>query len=99
MGQQFATIEAAFATLADPSDPSGGAAFAFLAAHPETAALMIETFRETLEQEGVAPSGTDPITGEPAFGLREIAQAMGVPEADLDAAVIQVDRAAERGAS
>jgi hypothetical protein len=48
---------------------------------------MIETFRETLEQMGVAPSGTDPVTGEPAYGLREIAQAMGVPEADLDAAV------------
>jgi|APFre7841882724_1041349.scaffolds.fasta_scaffold321296_1 hypothetical protein len=87
MAYAFSSIEAAFQTLADPSNPAWAAAFAFLSAHPETASLMIETFRETLEQMGVAPSGTDPVTGEPAYGLREIAQAMGVPEADLDAAV------------
>ena len=91
MDRPFATIEAAFAALADPSSANWGAAFAFLAARPETAALMIETFREPLEEMGVAPSGIDPVTGEPAYGLREIAQAMGVSEADLDAAAIHAN--------
>lgn len=48
---------------------------------------MIETFRETLEQMGIPPTGTDPITGEPSYGLRDIARALGMPEADLDSAV------------
>ena len=87
MVKPFSSLDEAFAALANPSDPRWGSAFAYLSAHPETASLMLETFRETLEQLGVAPSGVDPITGEPSFGLREIAQALGVPEADLDAAV------------
>lgn len=98
MAYAFSSIEAAFQTLAEPSNPAWAAAFAFLSAHPETAALMIETFRETLEHMGVAPSGTDPATGEPAYGLWEIAQAMGVPEADLDAAVDQATSPTDGGA-
>lgn len=87
MAVAFSSIEAAFQTLADPSNPDWAAAFAYLSAHPETAALMIETFRETLEQMGVAPTGTDPASGEPRFSLRDVARALGVPEADLDDAV------------
>lgn len=99
MDQPFATIEAAFATLADPLDPNWGSAFALLAARPETADLMIETFRETLEQMGVAPTGTDPATGQPSFALADIARALGVPEADLDSAVVQAGRTEELGGS
>jgi hypothetical protein len=90
MAKPFSSIEEAFAALANPGDPRWGAAFAFLSAHPETAALMLETFRDTLDQLGVAPNGTDPFTGAPSFGLRDIARALGVPESDLDAAIAEM---------
>lgn len=83
----ISSVEEAFQTLSDPSNPTWGAAFAYLSSHPETASLMIETFRETLEQMGVAPTGTDPASGEPSFSLRDIARALGVSETDLDDAV------------
>jgi hypothetical protein len=90
MSHRFSSTDEAFITLGNPSDPAWGAAFAYLSAHAETAELMLETFRETLEAMGVEPSGTDPATGEPSYDLRDIARAMGVPESDLDAAVGQV---------
>ena len=79
-------VEQAFVALADPSNPAWGEAFRFLSGHPDTAEMMIETFTETLEQMGVEPTGTDPATGWPAYALADIAHAMGLPEADLDAA-------------
>lgn len=91
MQDAISSIQEAFETLADPSNPRWATAFAFLTSHPETAALMTETFRETLGQMGIAPSGTDPLTGEPVYGVRDVALAMGVPEADLDAALSEVD--------
>ncbi len=90
MSHTFLSVDEALMTLGDPSDPAWGAAFAFLSSHAETAALMLETFRETLESMGVEPSGTDPATGEPAYGLSDIARAMGVPESDLDEAMSRV---------
>jgi hypothetical protein len=91
MTTTFDSIEAAFTALSDPSRPDWGDAFRFLAAHPETAQLMLETFQETLEQMGVEPSGTDPVTGAPAYNLADVARAMGIPQADLDAAVQGAD--------
>jgi hypothetical protein len=93
MTHSFSSVEEAFITLGNPSDPAWGAAFAYLSAHAETAELMLETFRETLEVMGVEPSGTDPATGEPSYGLRDIARTMGVPESELDAAMEQVPAA------
>lgn len=54
------------------------------------ARVMIETYRETLEQMGVSPTGTDPVAGEPSFGQQGIARALGVPRSDLDSAVSNV---------
>lgn len=64
-----------------------GEAFRFLASQPETASLMLGTFRETLEQMGVEPSGADPVTGEPRYSLSDVARAAGVPESQLDVAI------------
>jgi len=88
----FRTVEDAFRALADPSSPVWADAFGFLSEHPETAQFMLDTFRETLQQMGVEPSGTDPVTGEPGYGLADVARAMGVPEAELDAAVKESER-------
>jgi hypothetical protein len=90
MSSAFDSIQAAFLALADPSRPDWADAFRFLASHPQTAQLMLDTFQETLEQMGVAPSGTDPVTGAPAYSLADVARAMGIPQADLDAAVGEV---------
>ena len=87
MTTPFASVEDAFQALGDPGSPAWGAAFAYLSSQPETATLMIETFRETLEELGIPPTGTDPATGEPAYALADIARAMGVPERDLGQAV------------
>jgi len=87
MKQPFDTIDEAFLALADPTSPAWGNAFRMLASNPATAGLMPDTFRETLEQMGVAPSGADPETGEPAFSLNDVARVMGVPEASLEIAV------------
>ena len=70
--------------LADPSKPAWADAFRFLCGHPDTERPMLDSFRETLEQMGVEPSGTDPETGEPGYRLEDVARAMGVPEAELE---------------
>jgi hypothetical protein len=92
MAADFVSVDQAFAALADPSSPAWGEAFGFLVSHPDTAAMMLETFSETLAQMGVEPSGTDPQTGGPAYQLRDVARAMGIPEADLDTAIEANDR-------
>ncbi len=69
-----------------------GEAFRFLASQPETASLMLGTFRETLEQMGVEPSGVDPVTGEPRYSLSDVAMAMRVPESQLDVAITDAER-------
>ena len=78
--------------LAIPGTPEWGAAFGYLSRHPDTAEMMLETFRETLEQMGIAPTGTDPQTGEPAYNLEDVARAMGVSEGELDASVDQAQK-------
>jgi hypothetical protein len=87
MSAEFASVEAAFMALAEPGNPRWGAALAYLSARPETAELILQTFRETLEQMGIAPSGTDPVTGEAAYGIADVARAMGIAETDLDQAI------------
>jgi len=67
MSMPFENIEDAFMALADPSNPAWAEAFGFLSSHPDTAETMLETFKETLAQMGVEPSGTDPVTGEAAY--------------------------------
>ena len=70
MTHSFSSVEEAFIALGNPSDPAWGAAFAYLSAHAETAELMLETFRETLEVMGVEPSGRilPPASRPMAFG-------------------------------
>jgi len=92
MSREFASVEEALVALATPGAPDWGAAFGYLARHPETAEMMVETFRETLAQMGIAPTGTDPQTGEPAYSLEDIARAMGMPEEDLDMAVEEAQK-------
>lgn len=87
MTTPFDSIETAFAILGDPEDPRWAAAFSFLAMEPDTGQLMIEAFRETLEQMGIEPTGTDATSGEPAYVLADIAGAMGVSAEDLEAAM------------
>ena len=84
MPSPVATPDQAFAALADPGDPNWGPAFALLASQLETARIMLETFAETLEQLGVAPSGIDPASGQPAYSLEDVAQALGVSAAELE---------------
>lgn len=90
------TIEDALLVLADPTHSAWSQAFRFLCDHPETAAVMLDTFRDTLAELGIAPSGTDPETGEPAYALGDVARAMGIPEADLDAAVSDYEKQSEQ---
>ena len=78
--------------LSNPEDPSWAEAFSFLAQQPETGQLMIETFRDTLQQMGVEPSATDPVTGEPSYGLADIARAMGIPAEQLETAMEKAAR-------
>jgi hypothetical protein len=87
MSKEFDSLEAAFMVLSDPSDPDWGEALHLLIQHPETSEMMIETFRETLEQMGVEPSSVDPVTGDPTYSLKDVARAMGIPDAELDVAV------------
>ena len=89
MRHSFDSIEAALMALSNPSDPDWGDAFRWLSSNPETAALMQEVFRETLEQMGIEPSETDPLSGEPSYSLADIARALGASEAELDLAVQQ----------
>ena len=89
-GQSFATVDDAFLALSNPESPQWAAAFSFLAAHPDTAEMMLETFRDTLEALGAEAGETDPLTGEPVYSLSDVARALGVPEADLGVAVDEV---------
>jgi hypothetical protein len=82
----FESADEALSVLSDRSDPLWGEAFQFLLDHPRTAELMRESFRATLAQLGVDPSGVDPDTGEPIYGLREVAGTLGMSEADLESA-------------
>lgn len=87
MTDTFDSPDSALTVLSDPGNPDWLSAFAYLSRHPQTAQLMMETFRETLEQMGIEPSGTDPVSGEPSFTLRDVARAMGLPETELDVAI------------
>ena len=78
--------------LSNPESPDWFEAFTFLMSKPETADVMMETFSETLAQMGVEPSGKDPVTGEPKYGLKDIAQVMGIPETDLDLAIEEAEK-------
>ena len=89
MSESFDSIESALMALANPGSPDWGDAFRWLSSHPETAALMQEVFRETLEQMGVEPSETDPLSGEPSYSLADVARALGAPESELDLAIQQ----------
>lgn len=87
MSESFETIEDAFLALADPGNPGWADAFRTLTDNPDTAALMLDTFRDTLEQMGVKPSSANPTTGEPEYSFADVAGAMGVPETGLESAV------------
>jgi hypothetical protein len=39
------------------------------------------------QQTGVEPSDLDPITGEPRYGLSDVAKTIGVPAAGPDATI------------
>ena len=84
MTSPIETPDQALAALANPGDPNWGAAFALLAGQPETAAVMLDVFAETMELMGVTPSGIDPASGEPTYSLEDVARALGVPAAELD---------------
>ena len=84
MSTPFDSVEAAMMVLSNPDDSAWGEAFAFLIRHPDTSQLMMENFRDTLEQMGVEPSGQDPVTGEPSYSLQDVARAMGIPPDELD---------------
>lgn len=92
MQPPFESLEAAFTVLSNPEDPAWADAFSFLAQQPETGQLMIETFRDTLADMGIEPSAKDPVTGEPTYGLADIARAMGIPGEDLEAAMEKAAR-------
>jgi len=85
MARQFESLEDAFTILSELGNPDWGAAFSFLASHPDTSNVMLETFRETLAEMGVEPSGNDPDTGEPVYTLDDVAKTLGVPTSELDA--------------
>jgi hypothetical protein len=87
MSKSFTSVDEAFLALADPEGPDWAAAFSFLAAHPDTAQAMLETFADTLREMGVTPSGLDPATGTPVYSLSDVAAAMGIPVADLERAM------------
>ena len=93
MEKDISSLQEAIDTLANPQDPNWGQAFAFLSRHPDTAAMMIETFRDTLAQMGLEASGVDSTTGQPAFSLADMARAMGVPAEQLERAVDQAQDA------
>jgi hypothetical protein len=92
MSREFESIDEAIMALGTPGTPDWAAAFGYLSRHPETAEMMLATFRETLAQMGVAPTGTDPQTGEPVFSLEDVARAMGMSEQDLHVAVEQAQK-------
>jgi hypothetical protein len=87
MSRSFTSVEEAFLALADPARADWTAAFGFLAGHPDTAQAMLEAFADTLRDLGVTPGGQDPQSGEPIYTLSDVAQAMGIPEGELERAV------------
>lgn len=87
MNDTFENVQDAFMALSNPEDPRWAAAFRFLAAHPETAQMMLETFQETLREMGAEASGEDPVTGEPVYSLTDVARALGITEGGLGSAV------------
>jgi hypothetical protein len=89
MSGGFESVQEAVGVLADPEDPRWGEAFAYLSAHPDTAQLMLETFRDTLAEMGAEAGGVDPLTGEPLYAPGDVASALGIPEVDLDPAVAE----------
>jgi hypothetical protein len=84
MRSTFASVEDALLTLSNPEDPQWAAAFSFLASHPDTAELILETFRDTLEEMGAEAGRVDPLTGEPVYSLADVARALGIPESALE---------------
>jgi hypothetical protein len=48
---------------------------------------MLKAFADTLRDLGVTPGGLDPVSGEPVYTLSDVAQAMGIPEGDLERVV------------
>jgi hypothetical protein len=93
MTEPFDSIEAALMALSNPGSPDWGDAFRWLSSHPDTAALMQDVFRETLEQMGIEPSEIDPVSGEPSYSLADVARALGASEDELDLAVQQAKAA------
>ena len=87
MNAPFDSIGTAFSELADPGNPRWTEVFGFLAMEPETGQIMIEAFRESPEEMGTEPTGTDPVKSWPAHALVDIARAMGVPAEELDRAM------------
>ena len=87
MSITFDSLDQAFAALANPGSPEWAQPFAFLSSHPDTAELMLDTFRETLQEMGAEPSGVDPASGEPVYTLSDVSKALGIPEPDLDDAL------------
>jgi hypothetical protein len=87
MSTTFDSIEAAFEALSNPGSSDWARAFAFLFTNPETSDVMLETFRETLQDMGVEPSGNDSDTGEPIYTLSDVSKALGIAESDLEQGV------------
>lgn len=87
MATAFGSLEDAFAILAEPDHPRWAEAFSYLAMEPDAGQLLIEAFRDSLEEMGVEPSAQDPVTGEPAYALADIAAAVGVSAEDLESAM------------
>jgi hypothetical protein len=87
MSNPFLSVDEAFRALADSGRPDWAAAFSFLAGHPDTAQAMLEAFADTLQDLGVTPGGQDPESGEPMYTLRDMAQALGIPESALGQAM------------
>lgn len=70
-------------TLSQPGNPQWAQAFAFLAAHPDTARMMLDAFQDTLRDMGAEASGVD-ASGEPMYSLMDVARAMGIDASQLD---------------
>jgi hypothetical protein len=86
MSNSFESVEAAFMALSQPGSPEWAQAFSFLAAHPDTAQMMLDAFQDTLKEMGAEASGVG-ADGEAVYSLVDVARAMGIPEAELDQAM------------
>ena len=76
-------VETAFEALSNPGSADWAQAFAFLFTHPDTSEMMLETFRETLQDMGAEPTGMDPRTGEAIYTLSDASRALGIAESEL----------------